>query len=131
MFQLRLAGKVVLRLLLAGLAIVVAVQAFRLLALPAAVALLDLGEASTSIVRRLGIFVCAIAAYWAYCRGIEKRTVDELRPAPLGIARCPAYAVTASAIAWSRQRLNVWKFAVEICVPVSAASSVTAWQRSP
>ena len=86
MFQLRLAGKVVLRLLLAGLAIVAAVQAFRLLALPALVSLLDLGEASASVLRRVGIFACAIAAYWAYCRGIEKRAVGELRPAPLGIA---------------------------------------------
>lgn len=86
MFQLRLAGKVVLRLLLAGAAIVAAVQAFRSLALPAIVSLLDLDEASTSTVRRVGIFACALAAYWAYCRGIEKRTVGELRPAPLRIA---------------------------------------------
>ncbi len=86
MFQLRLAGQVALRLLLAAAAIVAAVQAFRLLLLPAIVSLFHPGEAVTSFLRRAGILAFALTAYWAYCRYYEKRSVDELRPALRGIA---------------------------------------------
>ncbi len=85
MFQLRLTGQVLLRLLLAAAAIVAAVQAYRLLLLPGIVSLFDLGEATTSLLRRSGIFVCALSAYWVYVRYYEKRAATELRPAPIGI----------------------------------------------
>lgn len=86
MFQLRLIGRVVLRLLLASAALAAAVQAFRLLLLPALAAQFQLGEGGTSVVRRIGVFSCALLAYWAYVRCIERRKVDELRPRLLAIA---------------------------------------------
>lgn len=86
MFHLRLAGRVVLGLLLAFTAVVAAVQAFRLLLLPAIVSLFHPGEALTSFLRRIGILAVALLAYWAYVHFYEKRKVDELRPNPRGIA---------------------------------------------
>lgn len=86
MFQLRLAGQVALRLLLASAAIVAGVQAFRLLLLPAIVSVFHPGEALTSFLRRIGILAFLLLSYWAYVRFYEKRKVDELRPTPRGIA---------------------------------------------
>ncbi|GAB3381183.1 lysostaphin resistance A-like protein [Lysobacter fragariae] len=85
MFQLRLAGRVGLSLLLAAAAVVGSVQAFRLLLLPALVSLFHPGEALTSFLRRIGIFAFVLLAYWAYVRFHEKRKVDELRPTLRGI----------------------------------------------
>lgn len=86
MFQLRLAGRVGLSLLLACAAIVGGVQAFRLLLLPAIVSLFHPGEALTSFLRRIGVLAFLLLSYWAYVRFYEKRKVDELRPALRGIA---------------------------------------------
>lgn len=85
MFQLRLAAQVGLRLVLAFAAIVASVQTFRLLLLPAIISLFHPGEASTSFLRRTGIFAIVLSAYWAYVRYYEKRKVDELRPTLRGI----------------------------------------------
>ena len=86
MFQLRLAGRVGLSLLLACAAIVGGVQAFRLLLLPAIVSLFHPGEALTSFLRRIGVLAFLLLSYWAYVRFYEKRKVDELRPKLRGIA---------------------------------------------
>lgn len=65
--------------------IVGAVHLFRLLLLPEIQSAFHLGEAATSAVRRTGILVVAILAYWVSIRLIEKRAIVELRFAPLGI----------------------------------------------
>lgn len=73
------------RLLLAFAAMVAAVQLFRLLLLPAIQSVFDPGPDVTSGLRRAGVFVCAVLAYWAYVRFVEKRRVHELQPAPLAV----------------------------------------------
>ncbi len=86
MRHLRLAKQVFVRLLLAYSALLAAVQLFRGLLLPAIQTTMQLGDASTSRVRRTGIFLFAVLAYWGYVRLVEKRKVGELRLAPLPIA---------------------------------------------
>lgn len=66
-------------------AIVGGIQAFRLLVLPEIQSGFQLDDASTSAVRRTGILIVALLAYWAATRLIERRAVDELRFAPGGI----------------------------------------------
>lgn len=56
-----------------------------MLLLPAIQAAFHPSDATTSLVRRTGIFLLAVAAYWAYVRLVEKRRASELRPAPLAI----------------------------------------------
>ncbi len=80
------ARRAAIRLFLALGAIVAAVQLFRLVLLPAIELLFQPGVEVTSGLRRSGIAAYALVAYWAYVRLVEKRTVTELRPAPLGIA---------------------------------------------
>ena len=86
MFNARLAKQALLGLLLALAAIVGAVQLVRLLLLPAIQSVFHPGDAATSLLRRSGIFLCAVLAYWAYVRFIEKRVASELRIAPRSIA---------------------------------------------
>ena len=86
MFDTRLAGQTLLRLLAAFCAIVGAVQLVRLLLLPAIQSVFDPGDAAISLVRRVGIFLCAVLAYWAYVRLMEQRAARELRIVPLRIA---------------------------------------------
>jgi membrane protease YdiL (CAAX protease family) len=83
--NLRLARQALLRLLIALAAIVGAVQLFRLLLLPAIQSVFHPGDAVTSLLRRTGIFLCVVLAYWAYVRFIERRAVGELRFAPRSI----------------------------------------------
>jgi membrane protease YdiL (CAAX protease family) len=80
MFQLRLAGRVGLRLMVAFAVLLGAVHGFRLLLLPGIISLFQPGEALTSFLRRIGILTMALLAYWAYVRFYEKRKVGELRP---------------------------------------------------
>jgi len=81
--RIRQAG---LRLLLALAAVFAAVQCFRWLLLPALVHWFEPGAEATSLLRRTGILVFAVAAYWAYVRLIEKRPATELRPSLAGVA---------------------------------------------
>ena len=70
--------------LLAGLVMVFgAVLLVRKGLVPLVDALWHPGLAWLSGVRRLGIFVAAIAAYWAYVRGFERRPASELSLRPL------------------------------------------------
>lgn len=62
-----------------------AMHLFRLLLLPQIQSAFHLGEAGTSAVRRVGILLIVILAYWAVVRLIEKRTIVELRFAPRGM----------------------------------------------
>ena len=84
--NLRLARQTLLRLVAALAAIVGAVQLVRLLLLPAIQSVFHPGDAMTSVLRRTGIFLFAILAYWAYVRLFERRRASELRIAPLQIA---------------------------------------------
>ena len=86
MFNIRVGAQVLGRLLLAGGTVVGAVQAFRLLLLPKIVAAFHPGDTVTSALRRAGILLSALFAYWVYVRFFEKRPVVELRFAPTGIA---------------------------------------------
>ena len=86
MFEIRPAKQALLRLVAALAAIVGAVQLVRLLLLPAIQSVFHPGDAMTSVLRRTGIFLFALLAYWAYVRLVEKRRASELRIAPLPIA---------------------------------------------
>jgi len=84
--NLRLAKQALLRLIVAFAAIIGAVQLVRLLLLPAIQSVFDPDDAATSLLRRIGIFLFAVLAYWAYVRLVEKRGARELRIGPLPIA---------------------------------------------
>jgi len=86
LFDIRPAKQALLRLVVALAAIVGAVQLVRLLLLPAIQSVFHPGDAMTSVLRRTGIFLFALLAYWAYVRLFEKRRASELRIAPLPIA---------------------------------------------
>jgi membrane protease YdiL (CAAX protease family) len=105
MFQLRLAGKVCLRLLLACGLVLALMHGYRLALLPAIASGLQLDEASTSLVRRVGIFAVVLLAYWTQVRFFEKRKVDELRPTLRGIV--VGGAVGAGLIALAMGALSV------------------------
>jgi uncharacterized protein len=84
-FHLRIARRALLQLLLAFAGLFGAVQLFRLLLLPGILAVFHPGDAVTSGLRRIGVLLFAVLAYWAYVRSVEKRKVNELRLAPIGI----------------------------------------------
>jgi hypothetical protein len=84
--NLSLAKQALLKLMVAMLAIVGSVQVFRHLLLPAIQTLFDTSESTTSIIRRTGIFLAVLFAYWAYVRLYEKRAATELRFSPAAIA---------------------------------------------
>lgn len=86
MFDIRPAKQALPRLVVALTAIVGAVQLVRVLLLPAIQSVFHPGDAMTSVLRRTGIFLFAILAYWAYVKLFEKRRASELRIAPLPIA---------------------------------------------
>lgn len=83
---LRPARQVAPRLLMAYAAFFATLTSFRLLLLPAIQHLFHTGDATTSFVRRTGLFCFFLLGYWVYVRTVEKRRVDELRPRPLGMA---------------------------------------------
>jgi len=53
--------------------------------LPGLQAIFHPDDSVTSLVRRTGIIVSAVLAYWAYVRIVEDRNASELRPATLAI----------------------------------------------
>lgn len=83
MLEFQRAKTVLLKLLVAFALLFGAVQGFRLLLLPALQTAFAADADLSSAMRRSGILVCVLFAYWAYVRGFEKRPVRELRPAPL------------------------------------------------
>jgi uncharacterized protein len=85
MSKWRVAALAVAKMVLVLAAFIGAVQAFRLLLLPEIQSAFHLDDASTSAVRRVGILMAAVLAYWAANRLIEKRAIVELRFAPIGI----------------------------------------------
>lgn len=86
LLDLRVTAQTVLKLLLASGALLGSVQIFRLLLLPELQATFQLSDPATSALRRAGILLFALFAYWLYVRLIENRKVDELRFKPIGIA---------------------------------------------
>lgn len=64
--------------------IIGAMHGFRLLLLPQIQSVFHLDDAATSAMRRTGILLVVVLAYWAVVRLIEKRTIVELRLAPIG-----------------------------------------------
>lgn len=99
LFQLRLAGTIALRLLLALAALAVLVLGFLRLLLPTLVYLFQPGEATTSFLRRTGIFASLLLGYWLFVRLHERRKVDELRPTVRGIALGVATGAGLAALA--------------------------------
>lgn len=80
------AKQALLKLVLALAAIVVSIQLYRWLLLPALVAAFNTDEQMTGSLRRAGILCFALLGYWAYVRFHERRAATELRFAPWGIA---------------------------------------------
>lgn len=69
-----------LRLCVGAAWLVGSIALVRLVLLPAIGAALSLDEQATSLVRRVGIFIAIVLAYWAFVRTYEKRVVSELEP---------------------------------------------------
>lgn len=65
-------------------AIIGAMHAFRLLLLPQIQSVFHLDDVAASAVRRSGILLVVIMAYWTVVRLIEKRAIAELRLTPIG-----------------------------------------------
>lgn len=86
MSKWRVAAFAVGKMLVVLAAIVGAMHAFRLLLLPQLQSMFHLDDPATSAVRRVGILLAVILAYWVSVRLIEKRAIVELRVAPIGIA---------------------------------------------
>lgn len=86
MTQRQVVKRAVRKLLVASAAIVGAVLLVRLLLVPGIEAVFHPGPSVTSLLRRAGIFLFVLLAYWASVRFHEKRAASELRIAPAGIA---------------------------------------------
>lgn len=78
--------QLLVKLLVATAAIVIAIALFRWALLPAVQWLFQFEEHTIAIIRRTGIFVSVVLAYWAYVRFYERRQANELRIAPVAIA---------------------------------------------
>lgn len=83
---MRVAATAIGKLLLLSAAIIGSVQIFRLFLLPEIQSAFLLGDTLTSAVRRAGILLCAVLAYWGVVRLTERRAVVELHVAPGAIA---------------------------------------------
>ncbi|HJU40598.1 MAG TPA: CPBP family intramembrane glutamic endopeptidase [Tahibacter sp.] len=79
------AGQALRRGLVAFAAMAAAVALFRFALLPLLQAALAADDVTMTVLRRSGTFACALLGYWASARFHEKRPVDELRLAPLGM----------------------------------------------
>lgn len=86
MSRIQIIKKCLLKLSIALGAIFASVQAFRLLLLPGMQSFFHLDDSATSMLRRTGIVLSVLMAYWAYVKFYEKRAVTELHVAPVGIA---------------------------------------------
>ena len=81
----RLVIAVAKKLLLAFAALLGAVLFVRMLLVPGLQAIFHFDDSVASLVRRIGILVFAVLAYWAYVRMVEDRQPSELRPAMLAV----------------------------------------------
>jgi len=72
-------------LLVASVAIAGAVLLVRFLLIPGIEATFNPSVSTTSLLRRTGIFLFVLLAYWIYVRRYERRVATELRIAPVGI----------------------------------------------
>lgn len=85
MVTIRSVAGAVLRVIIALVAIVGSIVLVRWVVVPGLQSTLHLGEATASVIRRVGILAVAVAAYWGYVRVVEKRAVTEIRFAPVAI----------------------------------------------
>jgi membrane protease YdiL (CAAX protease family) len=83
---MRAGAQMLLRLALALAIVGGSVAFFRGLVVPGLQGVFHLEDATTSALRRGGILLVALAAYWAYVRAVEKRAVTEIRFAPAAVA---------------------------------------------
>ena len=83
--HLRAFGRMLWALLLGGAAVLGAMFAFRQGLLPWIEAVFQPDAGALSGIRRAGIFLAAMLAYWAYVRGYEKRAATELRLRPVAL----------------------------------------------
>ncbi|MBX7221600.1 MAG: CPBP family intramembrane metalloprotease [Blastocatellia bacterium] len=83
--HLRVTGGMLGSLLLGGVAVLGSIIVFRQGLLPVFNTVFQPGPEWLSVMRRTGIFLAALAGYWVYVRGFEKRKVNELglKPIPL------------------------------------------------
>jgi uncharacterized protein len=111
----QVAGRVLLKLFLASIAILASVQLFRLLLLPAIVAVFGPGELLTAAFRRSGIFSFVLLGYWSYVHFYEKRAATELRLSSAGIllgavAGCLMISITLAALfATGNYVMTAWR----------------------
>jgi len=81
--RMRIAGRMLGSLLLGGMATLGSVALFRQGLLPLIDAVFQPGPEWLSLFRRAGIFLAAVAGYWAYVHWYEKREASELRLQPV------------------------------------------------
>lgn len=81
--RLRIAARMLVSLLLGGLAILGAIALFRQGLLPLIDTLFQPGPEWLGAFRRAGILLAALAGYWAYVHWHEKRVASELRLQPV------------------------------------------------
>lgn len=81
--HLRVTAWALVSLLVGGIAVLGSIFVFRQGLLPLIDTALRLGPEWMSSVRRAGIFLAAIAGYWAYTHWYEKREASELRLRPI------------------------------------------------
>jgi len=81
--RMRIAGRMLGSLLLGGMATLGSVVLFRQGLLPLIDAVFQPGPEWLSLFRRAGIFLAAVAGYWAYVHWYEKREASELRLQPV------------------------------------------------
>lgn len=96
--RLRVAGRALGSLLLGAVVILGAVLVFRQGLLPLIDTVFQPGPGWLSAFRRVGIFLAAVAAYWAYVRWHEEREATELRLQPVRLVLGGASGATLVAL---------------------------------
>ncbi|MGE3274164.1 MAG: lysostaphin resistance A-like protein [Vicinamibacterales bacterium] len=94
---MRVVGRLLVSLLLGGVAILGSILIFRQGLLPLIEAAFHPGPAPLSAVRRVGILLTAVAGYWAFVHWHERRKATELhlRPVPLMLGGAGGAALVA------------------------------------
>jgi membrane protease YdiL (CAAX protease family) len=78
MHKLRSLLRILLKIGVAAACLVAAIATYRFLLHPLIESVFSLGEQTSSIVRRVNIFVAVVLSYWAFVRYYERRAVPEL-----------------------------------------------------